>query len=541
LTATAQIGEANRVDITPRAHTAILICLVLAYLAYAALFIARTSAVIHGERYFVLFDDSMISMRYARNLVEGQGLVWNPGGKRVEGFTNPLWVLVMAAVHLLPLGAAKLALAVSLAGVFLQLATMAVIHRIALRLSDGSRAVALLAVALAAFSFPLNFWTLEGMEVGALAFILSLAALLLLREQADGVPYAAYAVLGIGTLVRLDAALPFAVAVVFAAFSAKRGWKRPAAVGGGMLAVFLLAQMLPRYLYYGTLLPNTYFLKMTGFPVVYRLSRGAIELAGFAWHILIVPFCAPFILLFWRRDRGTVLLAALAGAQMCYSVYVGGDAWEWAIRCNRYMAIAMPLFFVLFALALASAVRRFSRGRRARMAFATLSVAALLAFNAATADDFRGWLLLSEPLHAGDNLDHVRAALLLREVTAEDARVAVVWAGIVPYFLHRQAVDLLGKCDDVIAHQPAHSVLLGLRRFSEFYPGHMKWDLDYSLGKQKPDVIVDTWGWRGQERPYINDYQYVKVKGLPVILFRKDSSKIRWDLVQERLASLPAD
>src|SRR3954451_10285533 len=65
------------------------------FLIYAGLFIYRTSFVIDGERYFSLFDDAMISMRYAKNLANGYGLVWNPGGERVEGYTNPLWVLYM--------------------------------------------------------------------------------------------------------------------------------------------------------------------------------------------------------------------------------------------------------------------------------------------------------------------------------------------------------------------------------------------------------------------------------------------------------------
>ena len=52
------------------------------FLVYAALFIYRTSFVVAGERYFSLFDDAMISMRYARNLAHGYGLVWNPGTSR---------------------------------------------------------------------------------------------------------------------------------------------------------------------------------------------------------------------------------------------------------------------------------------------------------------------------------------------------------------------------------------------------------------------------------------------------------------------------
>ena len=40
-------------------------------------------------------DDAYISFRYAHNLVEGRGLVFNPG-ERIEGFTNFLWTLVLA-------------------------------------------------------------------------------------------------------------------------------------------------------------------------------------------------------------------------------------------------------------------------------------------------------------------------------------------------------------------------------------------------------------------------------------------------------------
>ena len=52
------------------------------------------------SHYWFLSDDCYISFRYARNLVEGHGLVYNPG-ERVEGFSNPLWVLLLACGHLL--------------------------------------------------------------------------------------------------------------------------------------------------------------------------------------------------------------------------------------------------------------------------------------------------------------------------------------------------------------------------------------------------------------------------------------------------------
>ena len=75
-------------------------------LAVAAIFylvfIFRTAFDVHGQRFFTLVDDAMVSMRYARNLAQGNGLVWNLGQPPVEGFTNLGWVLLMALVQLVP-------------------------------------------------------------------------------------------------------------------------------------------------------------------------------------------------------------------------------------------------------------------------------------------------------------------------------------------------------------------------------------------------------------------------------------------------------
>jgi hypothetical protein len=97
---------------TPQQHGRFELALLLCALAvYGAAFIVRTSFVVDGIRYFSLQDDGMVSMRYAKNLAAGYGLVWNPGGPRVQGYTNPLWVGLMAAVHILPIPASKISVA----------------------------------------------------------------------------------------------------------------------------------------------------------------------------------------------------------------------------------------------------------------------------------------------------------------------------------------------------------------------------------------------------------------------------------------------
>ncbi|MFQ5945318.1 MAG: hypothetical protein ACE5NC_03625, partial [Anaerolineae bacterium] len=86
--------------------------LIIGRLSRPTVVLAAISAalILHQAFYFVALggdavDDAYISFRYARNWVEGEGLVFNPG-ERVEGYTNFLWTVALApAIALgLPVG-----------------------------------------------------------------------------------------------------------------------------------------------------------------------------------------------------------------------------------------------------------------------------------------------------------------------------------------------------------------------------------------------------------------------------------------------------
>ena len=123
-----------------------------------------------GRRVFCLFDDAMISMTYARNLVEGFGLNWARRGAPVEGFTHPLWTALMVPVNLLPLPLDRRCLVVQVVSAALLLLNVELVRRLVLRhfTRPGARQW-LPACALTAFYYPLNFWALEGMETGSVA------------------------------------------------------------------------------------------------------------------------------------------------------------------------------------------------------------------------------------------------------------------------------------------------------------------------------------------------------------------------------------
>ena len=554
-------SEASRASASARAPLTVILgampssqIVVLAVLcAYAILFIYRTSFLVDGTRYFCLFDDDMISMRYAANFAHGHGLVWNPGHERVLGFTNPFWVLYMSIVHLLPISAAKTSVFIQATNGLLLTINLIFVVAICNELFPGQSSIALVAMVLTALDGPLNNWALQGTEVGVLALGLTLSTWLALRTiEAKGPALKLYVVLGILTLFRIDMAVAAGTILLVLTAIEPQKWKEHLLIGGTILTCFLLAQFGFNLWYYGQALPNTYYLKMTGYPLIGRIRRGFF--VSIVFLLPLIPVLLASLPNLKRRNmgRGDLLLIAVVGAQLAYSVWVGGDAWEWWGGSNRYVSIAMPLFFIFASPALVRGSLWISQ--RAKPAEARLAEAIALTSIVFIAVLFINMynvkkILLIEPppqtskAQADDtpddsNEDMVRRAVLIDRFTDPDATVAVVWAGSLPYFADRYAIDLLGKNDPKIAFENMHTES-AVAKSRGFWPGHLKWDYDYSIGQLKPDVVVEVWALEPQTIPSLQrDYLPARFGGYSWYL-RRGSPHIRWSALdlQNRAAS----
>jgi len=525
------------------ARFAFVLVLVL-FVLYAGTFIYRTSFYVDGELHFCLFDDAMISMRYARNLAEGYGPVWNPGGEKVEGYTNPLWMGYMAALHLVAVPDSKVSLLVQITGAICLLANLFVVRKIARFLLPGHTAAWLGAVVLTALYLPLNNWAMQGMEVGAATLIVSCAVWLAFRCMAEGKGFwPLYALMAVSVLVRMDLLVPSAFICGFLTLADRpnrhRHWMAGLVALGGGLAV----QTGIRFFYYGDLLPNTYYLKMTGYPALLRISRGLLVLVDFIWRMNWIIFALPLLLWFLRRDRYVALPVLVFGGQLAYSVYVGGDAWEWWGGANRYVCVAMPLFFVLLSTAAVTIADRLDGplpegGPESdrfvyQRAYVTAGffVFCLLSVNSLKGpQSLRQLALIDRPIHVASNEKLIRQARFLRKFTRPDAKIALVWAGIVPYFADRRMVDISGKNDRHVARLEMHTSS-GPDRFRHFIPGHLKWDYGHSIGRLRPDVVFQAAYPAGEADAFLAaDYRRIVVSDCAFYL-RNGSPKLHWEQV----------
>ena len=457
------------------------------YIGQCLHYIGSTSLVEGDQRYFLLWDDAMISMQYARNLALGNGLVWVAGEEAVQGFTNLGVTLLMALLHLLPaptLGAPLL----------FQLVNVACLVAIAFytyRLTDllfGLPWAARGAAALTVLYGPLNIWSLQGSDAGILALITLVALVELVRARREGLapPARMYAILALGVVVRQDFSLVFALILAFEFLVARAGERAKRVVFGlALLAGVWASLLLFSQWYYGDPLPNTYYLKATGNPRDLVLRSGLAQLLAVfsgrgAVVLALLAGYAVFLARTQRRDLIALLLGLVALAH-AYYVWVGGD---WAIgHTSRYLVFVMPLLIAL----LCGGAALFSEWLRergmSRAVCATLFLAQLagVAFALNPQASIDEWHLRRvDPLYKAENRNNVRFGRSMCRYTSEDTTVGVFWAGVPPYVCDRSYVDLLGRAD-------RHIAKLAVTEFRG--PGHAKWDWDYILNTRRIDVL----------------------------------------------------
>lgn len=403
-----------------------------------------------------MVDDAYVSLRYARHLALGNGLVYNAGEPPVEGYTNLLWVLWMAPGTVLPLHPSTWATGWGLA--FGALALVNATGLGAVLCGRGSPWALLPAAILA----PLPVFAIaatNGLETALYVALLLGAAWAALDGRR---PAVAGALSGLLYLVRPEGLAAGGALVAFL------GARRLLAPGGGRRAALIpflgfIAVVLPYFLtraaYFGTLIPNTFaaqarepFLEMFEMNAGYY-QRSAALFAGAVVLGVLGAVLPP------RRAPQLALLLVAAGLSL-----VAMRVYNWMPGARLFLA---PI--ALVACAVAPTVQALApRARAVALAVLLVGVA---------------WLTLGPSRATETRYDVRNTALPGNEAEAMGRRIAEVappgaWllardAGVVPYFagpdvnvidIHPYSLTdphLTGKPLDVaylLGHEPAFLV-----------------------------------------------------------------------------------
>ena len=426
-----------------RSQWAVLLLAGLAYLAWGAVYIHRASFVVDGQRVFCLWDDGMISMTYARNLVRGHGLLWNPGDTPVQGYSNLGVTLMMAVAHLVAPQAHRVSAVVQGLELAALGGTAIVVGSLARRVRPEQPAVA---VGGRARHVGLGVGSRcvgpAGLRRGAHRAVAR-------RERARGVrsPSAGPA-LGVhgrsscsargwycGSMRRL-----WFVGLGAAALRLPGPRRQRIAASLAVLLVVTGAMLGLSAMLYGDPLPNTVYLKAMGSPRSLVLQSGVAQLGDWLPPLLPALGVAGYGAVRHRREPIAITIAAVVGLGLAYTVWVGGD---WAPELgNRLFVPCLPLLWLLVAIGLVPLVERAlvdwrPRARGWALAGATLGLSLLASPGPAAKD----WFSTGETTYRGYNQRNYERARYLRQHTDLDFVVGVFWAGVPVYFSERPALD----------------------------------------------------------------------------------------------------
>jgi hypothetical protein len=439
------------------------------------LILGCVALVTHAAWYHPFFaDDSLISLRYSRRLLDGQGLTWNDG-ERVEGYTNLLWVLGTALVGKSGLDLVRGARVLGLASIAACLAAVVVAYRPA-RLRDGlPAAVGVASIALAA---PMAVWAIGGLEEPLLAGLLAWAAVLCLPLlEAERVRPSAVVLpgvlLGLVCLTRADGAL-FTVGFCLALLVARRD--RTSVALSLMLALipllFFAGQILFRLEYYGEWVPNTALVKVGFSPRRFVTGLGYVGY-GFLTLFPLVALLGVGLGMALRGripSRRIVFFSVPIALWSVYVVSMGGDF----LPAFRHFVPTIALM----ALMAAEVVRAFgTTGKTERMWPWMAGFSWLFVF-------LQFWSPQSAVAHTErwEWDGEVMGKMLGRAFGDRRALIAVDAAGTYPYYSGLPSVDMLGLNDHYLTrHKPAD--------FESRPLGHALGDSAYVLDRQ-PDIVI---------------------------------------------------
>ncbi len=266
-------------------------------------------------------DDAYITLRTVDNFVSGRGLTWNPD-ERVQAYTHPLWMFLLAGPYALTHESYLTTIAVSM------LVSLAAYLSFSAGMSSDLWATVIGTTALVLSKSFVDFST-SGME-NPVTHLLLVGFVLWYLSGRTASPRRRLLALGLLTsaavLIRPDLLLIVLPALIHGLVKTDGAWKTRTSLLAGLVPVIAWEGF--SLLYYGSLIPNTALAKLnTGVPWKDLLEQGvlyvlnAIDLDPLSMAILAAG-------LVWAALWGSGAQRRLA-LGVClylgYAVSIGGD------------------------------------------------------------------------------------------------------------------------------------------------------------------------------------------------------------------------
>lgn len=442
---------ANLADGNPKAQRQLLVvgAIVLPFLLIFPVFFFNNT-----------LEDAHITFRYARNFFNGDGFgTWNPGEPPIEGYTSLLWMAIVATAQRLGFSFFETSKILGW-GSLVCLPTLAIVawyraYNAAASTTESYGASWLLyAAVLYSVYLPLAWYAVSGMET---VFFAAMAGGLLLIPRlllGDGLRTLGALALSIGLVLTRPEGILVAGAInsffLYQRVVKGNRYYWPLIALAGTLLTFL-GLTLFRYIYFGDIVPNTYYAKANGGWL--HLMAGAGYVLRFT--VIASPLLALVVAAIIAKPRQLltnelfVFLLLFVAVYCVYVIKVGADP-KSAFPMWRHFVHIAPFWIGLVALSVNHLFKRLRIGVLVLLSAVFLVDGAVVYLNREP--------VVNAPLQSIGKYGFLKAQeppngyfLWLSKFSNVDTLSAVSLAGEWPYYVPGRYIDILGLNDRHIA------------------------------------------------------------------------------------------
>jgi len=269
------------------------------YLLIGLALAALITGALHAYSLKYVNDDCFVSFRYAKNLINGLGLVYN-AGERVEGYTNFLWTIIIASGMKMGFDPVQFSMVLGIVFYLLTLLLYACMSwKLRSTLGQNLFLIPLAAIALSLHR-DFNAYATSGMETSLFTFLVSSAFAALLTGGSPRSYFGAGLLLLLAMMTRPDGVIFAAAGAVYLLLAAKSPVKSFLLLGAPIFFIFL-PYWIWRYSYYGFFFPNTFYAKSIDLP--YYSQGLTYTFMYFKTYYVFILTALLGIVLIWRHRK----------------------------------------------------------------------------------------------------------------------------------------------------------------------------------------------------------------------------------------------
>ncbi len=286
-------------------------------------------------------DDAYISFRTVDNFIHGYGLTWNVD-ERVQAFTHPLWVFVMALPYLVSGNIYFTALAVSIA------LSLAAVAWYGFKIAD-SAFVAALGIAILSLSDAFIDFSTSGLENPLTYFILVLFLFIYIKRESSIKSLFLLSLLaGLAAVNRADTFLLYLPVLLYTFWTLRSRKALRALVLG--LSPFIIWELFS-LLYYGFPFPNTAYAKLhTGVPDSILIQQGFVYFIN-SFNVdplTVMVIAGGLVIPFISRDKKMIPVVVGLALILLYVIRIGG-----CFMSGRYLAAPLLCAVIILSRSMA--------------------------------------------------------------------------------------------------------------------------------------------------------------------------------------------